>query len=139
MKRGMTAAVALASVLGLGTPALADCEAELERLTGQGGAEAGIAKDGSMAPLDTDAVETGDGSGAEAVGADGEGIAKDGSETPLETDVSNIATSGQDAAAQQGAGGLSKKQSDALARAETALAAGDEEACMGALEEFRAG
>ena len=132
-------AIAAGLALGVGAAA-ADCREELAALTGGG------AKDGSMAPLSGEAGATpqtgGDGTAAEAPA---EGVAKDGSETPLATDPS-IATSPQDVEAQQQGGATAAEQAmgeagaaeggrdAAIAKAETALAAGDEAGCMAAVE-----
>ena len=54
MKRKMTSVIAICTGLGLAGPAMADCQAELAELTGGTGMDSGggIAKDGSMAPLE---------------------------------------------------------------------------------------
>lgn len=165
MKRTMMMACT-ASVMALGTPALADCAAELAEMT------EGVTKDGGLAPLQTssDATEqieggeTGaDATGMEAADADATGmeaadasvddgeVIKDGSTAPLNAE-SDIAMSGQDAQAQQEGGetaaaqpaegseatGPESDRQAALDRAQAALDAGDEEACMSALEEARA-
>lgn len=124
MKRHVTF-LASCAVVALGATAVhADCADELAQLSA--GAEGGISKDGSTAPLQTEAdaaagatgaagtttgtasettagaTGTTSGSGSTASGsaeADGE-VAKDGSTAPLETG-SAVATSGQDAQAQQ--------------------------------------
>ncbi len=154
--------------------AQADCAADLARMTGAAGAEEGISKDGSLAPLqgaDTgtaatpaettpaettpaEATQTGDAAAGATEGA-AEGIAKDGTHTPLEDpggqDQAGIAMSGQDAQAQQQGEATAADQAaagatpsggadrDALIEsARTALAAGDEEACLKALEQAAA-
>jgi hypothetical protein len=143
MKRHHAILAASAALFLGATAASADCREELAQL------ESGVSKDGGLAPLQetTDATpQTGGGeaAGTEA-GAEGEGVAKDGSTTPLETDPA-IATSGQDAQAQQAGGETAAAQAsgeggspqdDAMARAHAALEAGDEEGCMAALEEAR--
>jgi hypothetical protein len=71
----------------------------------------------------------------------GQGVAKDGSTAPLEAEEGEvvgggetpIATSPQDAQAQQDA----PRDDPALERARAALDAGDEQACLDALEEAR--
>ncbi|MGR3270387.1 hypothetical protein DU478_17750 [Thalassococcus profundi] len=96
MKRKMTSVIAICTGLGLAGPAMADCQAELAELTGGTGMDSGggIAKDGSMAPLegaDSSGSDTmtesgsGDmaGSGSGSSGSDDQ-IAKDGSLAPLE-------------------------------------------------------
>ncbi|MEC5325740.1 hypothetical protein [Aurantimonas sp. A3-2-R12] len=135
--------------------------------------EAEISKDGSLAPLQSEAdastaAQTGGGESAKLTtsadasqpgssDADASGkVAKDGSAMPMETD-SDTAMSGQDSQAQQdgnqtaasaaaGNGDTSansQMRSDAsqddspLARAELALAEGDEDACMAAIEEAK--
>ena len=107
MKRKMTSVIAICTGLGLAGPAMADCQAELAELTGGTGMDSGggIAKDGSMAPLegaDSSGSDTmtesgsgdmaGSGSGSSSSGSSsGSGssgsddqIAKDGSLAPLE-------------------------------------------------------
>lgn len=164
--------------------AQADCAAELARLTEGGMASEGIAKDGSLAPLEgasdaaagTDAAATDAADTAEAAGMNsaaptdaastnsaatgaastdsaaaegGEGISKDGSHVPL-ADASGqqagVAMSGADAAAQQegqptaaeqatGAAGADHSAREAhIQAARDALAAGDEDACMKAVQ-----
>lgn len=182
MKRKMTSVLALCTIAGLSGPALADCQDELAQLTGEAGmeVEGGISKDGSLAPLeDPDASAEASGSvdgaastsdtGASDSGSDtdlsaqaedmnsdaseGDGeVAKDGDTAPLETDTSSVATSGQDAAAQQDGSGdasatassdsgseseMSQEAKDAIETAKAALEAGDEKACMDAVEEAR--
>lgn len=153
MKQRLTSVIALCAVAGLATPALADCEQELAELRDASQADAGdgISKDGSLAPLETAEDDVGatemaqSGSEAEQNDtADAEGeIVKDGDTAPLEADTSSIATSGQDAEAQQnssdasGADGMSQEAKDAITVAEAALEAGDEKACMEAVEEAR--
>lgn len=104
MKRKMTSVIAICTGLGLAGPAMADCQAELAELTGGTGMDSGggIAKDGSMAPLEgadssgsdtmtesgsTDMADSGSGdmagSGSGSSGSDDQ-IAKDGSLAPLE-------------------------------------------------------
>lgn len=133
--------LALASALLLtGGAAFAGCQEELASL------EAGVAKDGTTAPLDSPATpQTG---GEAATKTTGEGLAKDGATAPLATSP-DVATSGQDAQAQQQGGATAAQQavggavpaaspkSQAIARAHDALKAGDEEACMKAVEEAK--
>lgn len=163
MKRSVLASTA-AIFLALGsTAAWADCQEELAQLTG------GVSKDGSLAPLESAAGAVGQADHAEGAGATGQAghgaegaaaegsaagdgeVSKDGSTEPLEADP-QIATSGQDVAAQQEGGETAAQQANqgaggsgdgsgrqaALDRAHAALAAGDEEACMAAVEEARA-
>ena len=141
MKRHLLIASA---VLALGTvPALADCREELAQLQG------GVSKDGSMAPLQSPGEATPQQGSAAATGAEStEGVAKDGTGTPLGTDP-NLATSAEDAQAQSQGGDTAAAQAagtgdaggtekpDALARAQAALDAGDEAACMAAVEEAK--
>lgn len=171
--------------------ATADCADELAAMTGgaaSAGVEGGISKDGSMAPLETEAeagAETGIGTttttggatttattdgtttagraDAEASSASGDaegGIAKDGSLAPLEEDAgtsstegasAGVATSAQDAQSQQDGGETAAAEAQAasddasdtpertaaLDRAHAAMEAGDEEGCMAAVEEAR--
>lgn len=131
-----------AAVLALGAgAAAADCKAELAELMAAG------PKDGSMAPMAEGATpQTG---GAEqGAEAPAEGVAKDGSMAPLGTDP-GVATSSQDAQAQQAGGATAAEQAAgeagsaeggreaALAKAEAALAAGDEAGCTAAVEEAK--
>ncbi|QFT96592.1 hypothetical protein FIU85_04700 [Roseovarius sp. THAF8] len=182
MKRKMTSVLALCTIAGLSGPALADCQDELAQLTGEAGmeVEGGISKDGSLAPLEdpdanadasgsvdgaasTSDTDTSDSSSntdlsaqaedmnSDAAEGDGE-VVKDGDTAPLETDTSSVATSGQDAAAQQDGSGdasatansdansdseMSQEAKDAIETAKAALEAGDEKACMDAVEEAR--
>jgi hypothetical protein len=137
-------ALVTTAVLAIGTSAaLANCSEELAMLT------EGMTKDGSMAPLAGEAAPTpqtgGDGMAAEPVPS-GDGIAKDGSTAPLASDTS-VATSVEDAQAQQEGGATAAEQAAgessggdagqrdaALEEAHAALAAGDETACMSAVE-----
>lgn len=179
MKRHVTLLAGCAVFALSATAAHADCAEELAQLSagtsGSAGAEGGISKDGTLAPLQTeaDAAATGgaetdmaggttgasaeaggttSGAGSTATGsaeADGE-IAKDGSQAPLETG-SAVATSAQDAQAQQEGAGTAAEQAGAdaasdgdtpertaaLDRARMALESGDEDACMAAVEEAR--
>lgn len=161
--------------------ASANCAEDLARLTSETGmgaetsastapeAEAvkGIAKDGSLAPLETpDAdtsaatnttAETPDAASSDASEATADGkIAKDGSLAPLEgTEAeagTEVAMSGQDVQAQQDGEPTAAKAAEAAAsnakptadreglmeEARTALAAGDEEACRAAVEQIDA-
>lgn len=150
MKRKLTSVIALCALAGLSGPAFADCQDELSKLTGKAGAEGGggIIQDGSLAPLedpddgpgatDTSAASSGDADDND----DGE-IVKDGDAEPLDAETSQVATSGQDAAAQQhadsgdGSKQMSQEAKDAINTAKAALEAGDEKACMEAVEEAR--
>ncbi|WP_428515619.1 hypothetical protein [Roseovarius sp.] len=178
MKRKMTSVLAICTIAGLSGPALADCQDELAQLTGEAGmeVEGGISKDGSLAPLedpdasadasgsmdgadstsdtgasdsgsDTDLSAQAEDMNSDASESDGE-VVKDGDTAPLETDTSSVATSGQDAAAQQDGSGddsattssdseMSQEAKDAIETAKAALEAGDEKACMEAVEEAR--
>lgn len=161
--------------------ASADCADDLARLTSETGMGAetgasmapkaesveGIAKDGSLAPLESPDADTGAAtdttadapdavsSDASEATADGE-IAKDGSLAPLEgTEAeagTEVAMSGQDVQAQQDGEPTAAKAAEAAAsdaqptadreglmeEARTALAAGDEEACRAAVEQINA-
>lgn len=139
---GKACVLALA-LAGSATMALADCREELATLKA-----GGIAKDGSTAPLSDTATPTPQGAGqAPPAEADGSGMAKDGTHAPVGADP-GVATSADDAAAQQsggrtaaeqaaGAAGGGDAHAQALARAEAALAAGDEAACMEAVKEAK--
>lgn len=157
--------------------ASADCADDLARLTSDTGMGAetgassapdaesveGIAKDGSLAPLEMPDADTGAATDATAdtpdtapsdaskATADGE-IAKDGSLAPLEgTEAeagTEVAMSGQDVQAQQDGEPTAAKAAEAaeptadreglMEKARTALAAGDEEACRAAVEQIDA-
>jgi len=131
----------MAAVLALGaTAAQADCREELAQLGGG-------AKDGSAAPLQEGTNATPQVGGEGTAPAHGEAMATDGAETPLGTDP-GLATSEQDVAAQQAGGATAAEQAAGagagdgsraavLARAEAALAAGDEAGCMAAVEEMK--
>jgi len=145
--------------------ASADCAEDLAAMEGGtvgAAAREGIAKDGSLAPLQSEAdASTSTGATAPADGgfeaassepAGTNGIAKDGSLAPLASDEddaaagANVAMSAQDAQAQQEggetaaqiAGGGDPARTDALARARAAIAAGDEAGCAAALKEAEA-
>jgi hypothetical protein len=142
MKRQLMVATAACFTLAAGT-ALADCAADVAEL-GQG-----VVKDGSTAPLAAPATPQTGGDVATTASppatADGE-VAKDGSMAPLGTDPA-IATSAGDAQAQSQGGATAAEQAqgaaegagtmraEALARAQVALDAGDEAACMEAVKE----
>lgn len=159
-------AAAAFCILGAGA-AQADCAADLAMLEGTAGTTGGIAKDGSLAPLQKPGTAAGTSTGTDSAAAPpdagtapppagAEGIAKDGTHMPLEGQAaeSGKAMSGQDAQAQQQgqptaaeqAGGAasttpatgSDARSAALERARTALSAGDEQACLTALKEVAA-
>ena len=128
--------------LGLGAAAaVADCREELNRLT------QGVAKEGAMAPLEGATGETPQVGGKGAGEPHAESVTKEGTGVPLGNDPS-LATSGQDVAAQQEGGATAAEQAQgapagddrdaAIARAEAALAAGDEAGCMAAVEDARA-
>ncbi|MCG6112269.1 MAG: hypothetical protein MEQ74_08800 [Paracoccus sp.] len=161
--------------------ASADCAEDLARLTSETGmgaetaastaAEAGsaegIAKDGSLAPLETPDANSGAATDATSEApdaaspdasqdtADG-GIAKDGSLAPLEVTEAEagteVAMSGQDVQAQQNGEPTAAEAAEAAApdaeptadrddlieEARTALAAGDEDACRAAVEQIDA-
>jgi hypothetical protein len=139
IRKTLIAAAALALA---GTAAAADCREELDALSG-----GGVAKDGTTAPLADSAGATPQTGGGTAAPAEpsSEGIVKEGGMAPLGADP-DIATSGQDVAAQQaggetaaaqatGAEGGGDPRAQAISRAEAALAAGDEAACLEAVRE----
>jgi hypothetical protein len=157
MKRTTLAIATCTAGLLFASSALADCADELAKLTSsQGSTESsgsaqqsqGISKDGSLAPLES-ASDTGAGTATPQAGGDtqssasggsGEGIIKNGTESPLNAEDPGIATSGQEAAAQQqqaGGQGDSGGRAAAIEEARNALAAGDEEACMSAVDRAR--
>lgn len=155
MKIGAIGCLVAACTIGAAAaPAWADCQEELAQLQGEVQPEGGgISKDGSLAPLEESstaaeapATATDGAGGADTANAEGT-VVKDGSETPLETDLSGIATSGQEAAAQQdeaapgqtgdSSAAMSPEAEAALERATAALQAGDEAGCMEAVEEAR--
>lgn len=176
MKYSMTwmAGCAICAFAGM---AQADCAADLARFTdtaamtgdsagaASGGTE-GIAKDGSLAPLEQPA---GDDTQADAPdasadassgmpaadgadGASGEGIAKDGSLAPLEGTEAEpgtaVAMSGSDVQAQQEGEPTAAEEAEGdeampdrdslIADAEHALAEGDEAACQEAVDQLEA-
>jgi hypothetical protein len=137
--------IATAACLTFATAASADCAAEIAAL--------GMAKDGSTAPLAPAAtLQTGGDAAATTTtpGATEGKVAKDGSTAPLGTDPA-LATSAGDAQAQsqggataaeqaqgaEGGDGAGTMRAEALARAQTALDAGDEAACLQAVEEAK--
>jgi hypothetical protein len=140
-----------------GAAAHADCAEDLAALTGEAGTAEGISKDGSLAPLQDSGTPdpAAAAGGAPAQGAEGaaeaeaggEGISKDGSLSPLQGAGTAVATSQEDAQAQQQGEPTAAQQAEsgsegsprslAIERAQAALAAGDEAACNAALEEAR--
>lgn len=176
MKYSMTwmAGCAICAFAGM---AQADCAADLARFTdtaamtgdstdaASGGTE-GIAKDGSLAPLEQPAGDDTQADAPEASadassgmpaadGADsasGEGIAKDGSLAPLEGTEAEpgtaVAMSGSDVQAQQEGEPTAAEEAEGdeampdrdslIADAEHALAEGDEAACQEAVDQLEA-
>lgn len=176
MKYSMTwmAGCAICAFAGM---AQADCAADLARFTdtaamtgdsadaASGGTE-GIAKDGSLAPLEQpagddtqadapeeSAVASSDMPAADgADSASGEGIAKDGSLAPLEGTEAEpgtaVAMSGSDVQAQQEGEPTAAEEAEGdeampdrdslIADAERALAEGDEAACQEAVDQLEA-
>jgi hypothetical protein len=136
--------LATAAALGLGaTGAAADCAEELAQLTG-------VAKEGAMAPLEGTAEETpqvgGDAATGETSAEQGRAAVAGEGATEALTDP-GLATSEQDVTAQQEGGATAAEQAAgasagtdrdaAIARAQTALDAGDEAGCMAAVEEAK--
>jgi hypothetical protein len=134
----------LAALMTMAGGAHADCREDLAQM------QAGISKDGAQAPLAEGmggTPQTSDSQPAAGMGeapASGEGIAKDGTQTPLATDP-GVATSAQDAQAQQQGGGTAAEvaagtagapdsAASVMEEAQAALDRGDEAACMEALE-----
>lgn len=176
MKYSMTwmAGCAICAFAGM---AQADCAADLARFTDtaamtgdsadavSGGTE-GIAKDGSLAPLEqpagddtqADAPEASADASSDMPAADGadsasgEGIAKDGSLAPLEGTEAEpgtaVAMSGSDVQAQQEGEPTAAEEAEGdeamadrdslIADAERALAEGDEAACQEAVDQLEA-
>ena len=176
MKYSMTwmAGCAICAFAGM---AQADCAADLARFTdtatmtgdsagaASGGTE-GIAKDGSLAPLEqpagndtqADAPEASADAASDMPAADGadsasgEGIAKDGSLAPLEGTEAEpgtaVAMSGSDVQAQQEGEPTAAEEAEGdeampdrdslIADAERALAEGDEAACQEAVDQLEA-
>lgn len=140
MKRHLIAATLLSAGLGLtATAAAADCAAELDTL-------AGVSKDGTAAPMAESATpQTG---GAGAAGATADDAGKAGNLMPMGENA-DVATSAEDAQAQSqggetaaaqamgGEGGGEGGRQTALDEARAALAAGDEEACLAAVEKAK--
>ena len=134
------AAVLAIGGIGFASMAAADCAAELDSL-------AGVTKDGTTAPLAEGATpQTGGMATApDAEAADG---GKGGNLMPMGENT-DVATSAEDAQAQSqggetaaaqamgGAGGDDGGRQAAIDEARAALAAGDEEACMAALEKAK--
>lgn len=156
MKPILTGAVGAVMLALSAVSAQADCAAELARLTevattDGGAAEKGIAKDGSLAPLQNAADMSGGQTNViapaqaapDAPAENRQGIAKDGSHVPLDDAAGSqpgVAMSGADAqaqqegqptAAEQAAGSATGQDRDAsVEQARAALAAGDEDACL---------
>ena len=139
---GKACVLALA-LTGSATIALADCKDEMAALKASG-----VVKDGTTVPLSDTATPTPQGAGQAGLPeVSGSGLAKDGTKAPMGADP-GVAASADDAAAQQSGGSTAAEQAagapgggnakdQALARAEAALAAGDEGACMEALKEAK--
>ena len=155
----LTASIALSSSM-----ALADCAQDLAALEAKMGADSheGIAKDGSLAPLQKQAGEaysptSNDKTATENAQAGEAAADKEPVVAPTDSATSDPAgadsaqaMSGQDAQSQQSGGMTAAQQADeptgdsssvtsemhaeALTKARTALEAGDEAACMKALE-----
>ena len=161
--------------LSAGQAAAASCAEELASLTAgtttgsvpganEGAAgPARIAKDGSAAPMQTNAETANKAAGASTTGsttgsmttsgnttaqapsAPGQGIAKDGSTMPMANQPGGgntaVATSRQDAQAQQGGSGANQGQSPArmaaLEKARDFQRQGNEAGCMQALQEAK--
>ena len=143
MKRHHLIAATLVSA-GLGlfaTTALADCASELAALPG-------TSKDGAAAPMATDATPQVGGMAASGTDDAAHDAGKAGNLMPMGT-APDVATSAEDAQAQsQGgktaaeqamgqAGGADADREGLIAQARTAMASGDEEACMAALEKLK--
>lgn len=154
MKSFLLAAASTVS-LSMAGGAYADCAADLAMMDGQASKHDGISKDGSLAPLQSQAADTPDGgtaSPATTPSPSGAGeIAKDGSTAPMQPSgdaVPDQAMSGQDAQAQQDGAPTAAEQaasdeptdahSMAVEEARAALAKGDEAACKAALEKAKA-
>lgn len=138
----LTTAVLTAATLGLfATGAAADCAAELDSL-------AGISKDGTTAPLAEGATPQTGGTAA-APDAEAADAGKAGNLMPM-GESPDVATSAEDAQAQSAGGETAAAQAmgaeggdaggkqAAINEARAALAAGDEEACMAAVERAKA-
>ena len=127
----------VAALMAMAGGALADCREDLAQM------RQGISKDGSQAPLAEGTSGTPQASdsqpAAEMDAASGEGLAKDGTHMPLATDP-GVATSAEDAQAQQQGGGTAAEVASgaaspsALEEAQSALDRGDEAACRDALD-----
>lgn len=122
------------------TAAAADCASEIDALAMGGG------KDATLAPLsDTATPQTG-GEMAKSPDATAANAGKDGSLTPMGASP-DVATSAQDAQAQSEGGKTAAEQAAgakgtetrtaALDEARAALAAGDEEGCLAAVEKAK--
>lgn len=143
MKRHHTliaATLVAAGIGGFATAAMADCASELNALSKGGG------KDATLAPLSDSTTATPQTGGtAKSPDEMAKGGGKDGSKTPMNADP-NIAMSGQDAQAQSEGGQTAAAQAQgaagsgtgsrqaALDEARAALASGDEDACMAAVQ-----
>lgn len=134
----------LAAFMTMAGGAYADCREDLAQM------QPGVSKDGSRAPLAEGTggtPQTSDNQPATGMGdasASGEGVAKDGTQMPLATDP-GVATSADDAQAQQQGGGTAAEvaggeageptsAASVLEEAQAALDRGDEAACLEALE-----
>jgi hypothetical protein len=132
--------VAAALTLGAGA-AFADCAQELEALEG-------VSKDGTMAPLAESGATPQTGGGTAAGGGEPTDAGKAGNLVPM-GESPDVATSAEDAAAQSQGGETAAAQAmgasggdeggrqAAIDEARAALAAGDEDACMAALEKAK--
>ena len=133
--------IAAAVVCGcFATAAAADCADEIDTLAMGGG------KDATLAPLSETATPQTGGEMAKSPEETATNAGKDGSLTPMGTSP-DVATSAQDAQAQSEGGKTAAEQAAgakgtesraaALEEARAALAKGDEEACMAAVEKAK--
>jgi hypothetical protein len=143
MKRhNLIAAALLSAGLGFATTAAADCATELDTL-------AGVSKDGTIAPLAERATPQTGGMAAAPDDAMAKDAGKAGNLMPM-GESADVATSAEDAAAQSAGGETAAAQAAgaegggdggkqaAINEARAALAAGDEAACMAAVEKAKA-
>jgi hypothetical protein len=144
MKRNhLIAGILLTASVGFAGTAMADCAAELAQLPG-------VSKDASAAPLGSAATpQTGGDAAASGTDDAATDAGKAGNLMPMGADP-DVATSAEDAQAQSEGGKTAAEQAmgetgatgdadrqGAIDEARTALASGDEEACMAALQKLK--
>jgi len=143
MKRNpLFAGVLVSAAFGFATMAAADCASDLAQLPG-------VSKDASAAPLAPDATPQTGGMAASGTQDASKDAGKAGNLMPMGSDPA-VATSAEDAQAQSEGGKTAAQQAlgdsgtsgdgtrqGAISEARAALASGDENACLAALQKLK--